>query len=399
MRKKYLQICIVILIISCLLGNITLSLILVKTCAKNQYYILSSITHKVLSHYPQAKEDIFMLIKDSLKQMPSTSETLVLSDYGYTPKVFVGNYLYIVIPTLLASVILLFLLLLTLYHCHGKRKKNRILELTRYLEQLDREEASVLTNRQEDDFAILEDEIYKTLTKMRQMKEIALKERQNLADNLADISHQIKTPVAAISLMSQLLDNEENHICIQRIQKQTSHLEYLTKTLLTLSRLDAKVLTIERKPVDIYTMLTLSLENLDTLVNQKKIHINLPNNPDLIYWGDLEWSIEAFTNLIKNCVEHTPEEGNIHIEYEENPLYIEIRIKDNGKGFSDKDLPHIFERFYRGENSINNSTGIGLALAKAIIEEQKGFISAKNHPNGALFTVRFYSHQDVTFLW
>jgi signal transduction histidine kinase len=224
-------------------------------------------------------------------------------------------------------------------------------------------------------------------------REQAIKDREKLADNLADISHQIKSPVTSILLTTQLLEQDSNLNYLNQIRRHTKHLEHLTQTLLTLSRLDAGVLVFEHEPVDVYTMLQLTVETLEAAINIKNITVILPNHTQINYMGDMDWSLEAMLNLLNNSIEHTPRGGLIEFSYCQNPLYTEIDLIDNGCGFEERDLPHLFERFYRGANTSESGTGIGLSLAKSIIERQKGFLNAKNLTDGgACFQVRFYSH-------
>lgn len=396
MRKgKYICLLIIVLFLSSLSASILVSIIMAKTYASSQYKLISSVTDKIIKHYPEAKQDILRMIKDSINtgKVKSVSTPSVLSEYGYTKEIFEETYLHNALLTIIVFFSILFVLLLILYLFIRKANRLRISELTTYLESFDHDDGTVLPLRKEDDYSQLEDEIYKTVTKLRQTRETAVKERQNLADNLADLSHQIKTPVASISLMTQLLDSGNNHEYTQRIQNQSAHLEQLIEALLTLSRIDAGALRLAEASVDIYTMLQISIETIEVMLLKKRIQVTLPNHPELTYTGDMEWSIEAFSNLLKNCTEHTPEGGSIVLDYHQNPLYLEITIKDSGSGFSEKDLPHLFERFYRGENASVNGCGIGLSLAKAIIEKQNGILSAKNIPNeGACFIVRFYCH-------
>ena len=145
--------------------------------------------------------------------------------------------------------------------------------------------------------------------------------------------------------------------------------------------------------MDIFTLLELSAEGVDEIIRARKIRVDIPNHPDITFQGDMEWSMEAFSNLIKNCAEHTPEGGRIIMDYTCNPLYTQIIIQDTGAGFAPEELPHVFERFYRGKDAGENGIGIGLSLAKSLIEMQNGFLTAQNLPEGgACFTVRFYHH-------
>lgn len=425
MKKRNIYGTVILLVlISCLFCSAAISLILSAQYGSGQYRMLSMLTEYITDKYPQSEDELLSLIKNSTQNtriddpMNSSiddSMNTVLSSYGYTPAYFAGRYFVGTLPFLILSVPLLLFLFYLLYRAVRNYYRLRITQLTRYLARVNAGENALFFSLSEapynpkepsalqeqlfpadNEFSQLQDEIYKTVTSLIQTKEIAVKEHKKLSDSLADISHQIKTPVSSISLMTQLLGGETTAFdaaqILQQIQKHTSHLELLLETLLTLSRIDAGTLKLKKTRVDIFTLLQLSLEAVEPFLHQKNIQVTMPNHPEFSFMGDLDWSMEALLNLIKNCVEHTPENGLINIEYSANPLYVQIEIRDNGPGFSKKDLPHLFERFYRGEHAANGGTGIGLALAKSIIELQNGVIHAKNYSEGAGFILRFYSH-------
>lgn len=179
----------------------------------------------------------------------------------------------------------------------------------------------------------------------------------------------------------------------KQIKKQLERLSVLEEALLTLSKIDAGTLPFEYSKVDIYTALTLAADNLSNLLQKEGVSILIPDKGCVEITGDMEWTIEAFLNLLKNCMEHSTQNGTIHCDYSTNPIYSEILIWDEGEGFYPDDIPHLFERFYRGKNASSNGIGIGLALAKSIFELQNGNITARNLPDGgACFEIRIYSH-------
>jgi len=312
------------------------------------------------------------------------------------------------------------------------RKILRIGELTAYLEQANRREGAGLLAGREDDFSPLQDEIYKTVTALRLAAEREEKARREFADRLADVAHQIKTPVTSIAITAQALDQTENDPGLNRIRRQTERLERLVETLLTFARIDSGALRLEKQAVDVYTALELAAETVEPVLRRRQIDLEIPNHPGISFSGDLEWTAQAFINLFKNCADHAPQGGRIAVEYEENT---EITVRDNGPGFAPEELPYIFRRFYQGKRSPDGrlgsgegdgrstgmgaakgeepghgstpasrltqekGVGLGLALAKSVIELQGGFIEARNLPEGgACFTMRFYCHRDVTFL-
>lgn len=274
-----------------------------------------------------------------------------------------------------------------------KRELARIKALTDYLEKVNTGGSGVLFSTDEDDFSKLQDEIYKTVTELQQTRDEAVKAQKNFAENLYNIAHQLKTPITAISLSTQMMYEEPSREQLEQIQKQLSRLTHLEESLLLLSRIDAGTLSLEKKEVDVYTLLMLAADNLQELFSKAGVSVEIPEADAAVICADLEWTMEAVMNLLKNCMEHTPSGGSVHCSYEQNPLYTMIRIWDTGAGFAKEDIPHLFERFYRGRNAKGGGIGIGLALAKAIIESQNGTVTAGNLANGgAFFEIRIYCH-------
>lgn len=274
-----------------------------------------------------------------------------------------------------------------------RKRRRRIDGLTEYLEQVNTGGGSILPQAEEDEFSQLQDEIYKTVTALYQTKEQALAAKNNYAENLYHIAHQIKTPITAASLALQMLQKTSLPCYMDQIEKQLSRLTYLEESLLLLSRIDSGTLTIRREPVDVFTLLELSAENMVELFREADVSFDIADAGEIIIQADLEWTMEAVINLFKNCMEHTPRGGKVSCVYEQNPIYTQILITDTGEGFAKEDIPHLFDRFYRGKNAGKEGVGIGLALAKAIIESQNGVIRARNGAaGGAVFEIRFYRH-------
>ncbi len=284
------------------------------------------------------------------------------------------------------------LLFIFIFLYRNKMLSKRIQDLTDYLEQANIGKAEILSSFGEDDFSKLEDEIYKTVTFLYQTKDAAVQDKNNFAENLSNIAHQIKTPITAISLSVQMMKQDFAGKHLEQIEKQLLRLTHLEEALLILARLDAGTLLLQKDEVDVFTALVLAADNLQELFAGSDTSIDIPELGEAVIAADLEWTMEALMNLMKNCMEHN-KGGTIHCSYAQNPLYTEIFIRDEGEGFAREDIPHLFERFYRGKNAGEGSIGIGLALSKEIIERQNGTIRAKNAAEGgALFEIRFYSH-------
>ena len=274
-----------------------------------------------------------------------------------------------------------------------REDEKRTAVLSGYLDRI--MEGQYDTLMQHDTGSELEDSIYKAVVLLREEREQAQGAKKKLADNMADLSHQLKTPAASIGLTLSLLKkkawDEETKQDIGRMEGQVGHLQHLVGSMLTLSRLDAGVLELEEKEFDLEEMLVDAVQPFVRQMEEKGICFGIRGADGISLSGDFGWCSEAFGNIIKNCVEHTPEQGNISIACRDNPIYTEIVIQDSGRGFDEADLPHLFERFYRGAGFSKDSAGIGLALAKSIIEKENGTVTAKNtETGGAGFYIKFY---------
>lgn len=274
-------------------------------------------------------------------------------------------------------------------------KRKRIDDLAKYLYDINEGIYRMKAQNKEDDFSILEDELYKIVMMLRESSEKEREEKENLCNNLADISHQLKTPLTSMSLMIELLEDSnidgDEALYIGSVSLQIERLNYLVSSLLVLSKIDADAMLLEHKPINIYELICVSVEPLHLIIDRKQQQLFIKDNSDLFFNGDFHWTSEAILNIVKNCSEHTPKGGKISIDYKQNPICTQIIIEDNGKGFDKKDIPKLFTRFYKGANSSKDSVGIGLALSMSIIKKQNGEIIALNkETGGAKFIIKFY---------
>nr|WP_318685806.1 HAMP domain-containing sensor histidine kinase [uncultured Acetatifactor sp.] len=358
-----------------------------------QFDLLNAVCGELLEREPEAGEIISAALKDYTRgNGDGVMENDVLSTFGYRISDFSQSAYrknaFFAISGFFAGV---FLFTLTFLY-RNKMEAMRIQALADYLEQVNTGKAVILSTHREDEFSKLEDEIYKTVTSLFQMKDAAVQAKNDFAENLSNIAHQLKTPITALSLSVQTMKKEYGKKYPDQIQKQLLRLAHLEEALLVLSRLDAGTLILQREEIDVYTVLALAADNLQELLSESGTSIDIPERGEMAITADLDWTMEAIINLMKNCMEHNIG-GTIHCFYGKNPLYTEIRIWDEGKGFVKEDIPHLFERFYRGKNASQGGIGIGLALSKAIIERQNGIIRAENMPEGgACFEIRFYDH-------
>lgn len=352
------------------------------------FHIFGRFCESIIENNPDSRQTVFELLK--AQDFHMTGEN-ILSNFGYYP-----SNLRIMDTTALLIAALSFLaggalFLFSFWYWHRK-SGTRIQALTGYLERINTGSQGLVLESSDDEFSKLQDEIYKTVTELYQTREEALTARNNFAENLSNIAHQLKTPITSISLTVQMAKEHLGDIRTAEIGRQISRLMHLEEALLLLSRIDAGTLAFDRKPTDVFTLLSLASDNLYELFIQKGVLIDIPEMGEMNINVDLNWTMEAVMNLMKNCMEATGIDTAVHCSYEKNPLYVQIRIWDEGEGFAKEDLPHLFDRFYRGEKAKNTGIGIGLSLSKAIIEMQSGIIRAFNLPNGgACFEIRFYT--------
>lgn len=249
-----------------------------------------------------------------------------------------------------------------------------------------------LEKYEEGEFAILQSELYKMVNRLKHQQQILQDDKIYLSDSIADISHQLRTPLTSINLLlarlsePDLSDKKKFEIT-HKVYEMLSRIDWLITTLLKISRLDTGTVDFRTESTSLSELINKSCSPLviPIEIRDQTLTINADGN----FSGDISWTCEAVSNIVKNCMEHTPSGGNIFINAFENALYTEIKISDSGSGIAEKDLPHIFERFYKGDESDENSFGIGLALARMIVTRQNGTLKAENN-SGAVFTMRFY---------
>lgn len=357
-----------------------------------QFDLLNAVCGKVLERAPETRGFIAAALKEYSAGAATKADEDILTALGYRISDFSGfpvrqNMLFAAVG-LLPGVFLF----IAAFLYRNRQEAMRIQALTDYLEQVNTGKAVILSPAGEDDFSKLEDEIYKTVTYLYYTRETAVRARDGYAENLSNIAHQIKTPITAISLSVQMMRQDMGGKYPEQVEKQLSRLMHLEETLLVLSRMDAGTLTLKKEEVDVYTLLVLAADNLQELFADTGSRVDIPELGEAAVIADLDWTMEAVINVLKNCMEHNAG-GTVHCSYAQNPLCTEILIWDEGKGFEKEDIPHLFERFYRGKNAGEGGIGIGLSLAREIIERQNGTIRARNRPDGgALFEIRFYSH-------
>ncbi len=256
---------------------------------------------------------------------------------------------------------------------------------------------SRLEDCKEGDLSVLSMQINKMVCRLKEQSEILIKEKGFLADSLTDISHQIKTPLTSIGLILSFLKEENltaerRYELVQELTKLTDRIDWLIYALLKMSKLDAGAVSLKKETISVRDCIQNAYDSIAVSLDIRGIEFEQKIEPQAFITGDGDWWTEAIANILKNCMEHTPAGGKISVFSKENTLYTLICIEDSGTGIAEEDLPHIFERFYRGKNTDSQSVGIGLALSHKIITSQNGTITAANRKDstGAVFEIRCY---------
>lgn len=258
---------------------------------------------------------------------------------------------------------------------------------------LHEEDRLFVADAEEGELAILQSQLAKLTVRLREQNDALKREKVYLADSLADIAHQLRTPLTSVNLVFTLLKDEQDPARRRALLREgtalLTQMDWLLTTLLKISRLDAGVVALQHAPVPLAELVDTAAEPLRIPLELHDIALDVQISPAAAWQGDRLWLAEALRNILKNCMEHTPDGGHITVACDDNPLFTALTIRDSGPGFAEEELPRLFDRFYRGQGS-GTGYGIGLALAQSIITRQGGTITAKNADGGgALFVIRF----------
>lgn len=294
-------------------------------------------------------------------------------------------------------IVLFSILWMTIIVLYLRKRDKKIKQITNYINQIKNKKYDLnIEENTEDELSNLKNELYKITIMLKEESEISKKDKENLKMSVEDISHQLKTPLTSITIMLDNLKDNPNmeektkQKFIFEISKQVEWINWLVISMLKLSKLDANVVQFYDEKINLNKFIGEIIKNLEIPIEVKNQKIIIDGNENVSFIGDYKWQQEAITNIIKNCIEHNANNGTIYINYEENSLFTKITIRDEGEGIPKEDLKHIFERFYRGKNSSENSVGIGLALAKNIIEKNNGMINCKSElDKGTEFVIKY----------
>lgn len=369
-----------------------------KTYTKNFNNKISAIVTLVKDKYPEITDKEIIGIINSNKQ----SDDSLFLKYGIdidNKAVLLENdksyHTFLIIN--MSFLIITIASLCILYFRYNYKRKNDIKDIIKYIEQINRRNYELeIDSISEDELSILKNEIYKTAVMLKEAALNSNKDKLNLKKSLEDISHQLKTPLTSILvLLDNLIDEPDMDSSIRNdfiidIKRNVININFLVQALLKLSKFDANTVHFIKKENDLEMIVGEAIKNVSTLCDLRNINIKLNTLENAKVECDAKWQIEAITNIIKNAIEHSKDNLSIIINIDNNRVYSKIEVIDFGEGISKRDIKHIFERFYKGENATSNSIGIGLALAKTIIEEDKGSIAVESNESNTKFTIKYF---------
>ena len=358
----------------------------------------NNIISTLVNNYPDVtEEEIIEIINSSDNEASDilASFGIDINSMGVLKSINDNFYRNLIINSIVLLVISIVIFLLIYFH--DKKEKRELDKIIDYLKELNRGNYDLKIDlNSEGILSILKNEIYTTTVMLREMASREYLDKITLKENLANISHQLKTPLTSISILVDNLCDEEvdkktELEFLNDIKRQVDNINYLVIVLLKLSRFDANVITFKKDDINVKKLILECMKNLDVIREVKNINIHVSGANDVEFIGDYKWESEAISNIIKNAIEHTLNDKNIYISFKDKSLYTEIIIEDEGLGMSEKEKNRIFERFYKGSSTNSNNFGIGLSLAKEIITKDNGKIIVKSEVNkGTKFIIRYY---------
>lgn len=358
-------------------------------------HVLSFITTK----YPDLEDDVINQILTSDPKKGSD----ILGKYGINEKTINTliepinkeyNHILLSITVICLIIYIPFVMIILIFLNYLYKKIRKLNDYTLNIAYKDYQ--IDIRDNDEGDVSILKNHLYDITRILKENNELLETDKLYLKNAIADISHQLKTPLTSLYIFNEILIDEKENTnriyFLDKMRKELERIEWLITSLLNMSKLDSKTIALKKEEINVASIVKSATDSLKPVIDEKQIKISVKGNDDISFMGDFYWMREALINIIKNGVEHTKKLGHIEISFDTNPLYTKIDIKDDGEGISPNDIPHIFERFYKAKGSGKNSVGIGLALAKSIINNQNGDISVKSEVNKyTKFTIKIYN--------
>lgn len=356
---------------------------------------INGIVGIIKDKYPNIKDE------EIIKIINSETINNNLKKYGIDNKSSSINSLNkeyknnLIVSNIIISVI--FIIYILLFIINMKKRDKNIKKLVKVIEKINNKDYSLeINDNSEDELSNLKNELYKVTIMLKNEalnKEI---EKEAIKNGVANISHQIKTPLTSIAiLIDNIIEDKDMEDSIRQeflkdIRRTIDDINNLVVSLLKLARFDAHVIKLKEEKINASLLIEKVVSKLKNIGDLKNIKYNINVDKNIYFIGDFMWEVEAISNILKNAIEYSNNDGFIDIDVVKNNFYTKITIKDYGRGMKGKDIKNIFKRFYKGEASDINSYGIGLSLSNTIIENDNGFIKVKSSVNeGTTFEIKY----------
>lgn len=358
---------------------------------------INDIINNVMEKYPEVKEEDILKI---INNRDDSSEN-ILEKYGYDDELsYIKELRENINKNLINTAVLIGIFgiaSLSIFMRYVLIQEKELKEINEYIKEVNNKNYSLkIEDNKDGELSRLRNELYKTTVILREAAENSEEEKEKLSIAIADISHQLKTPLTSIRIMLDNISDNPDMLqeiiedFIQDISKQVEHMSSLVISLLKIAKFDAGTIKMENEEIDAKKLIDSVINNLAILIEIKEIEVITKIDEKAIFIADYKWQQEALTNILKNAIEHSQPKSNIYIIVENTSIFLKIKIKDEGQGIEQKDLKHIFERFYKAKNCNEDSIGIGLSLAKTIIEQNNGYIKATSEVGkGTLFEIKY----------
>ena len=400
MKNKVLIIIISTISLIFTLCLITNAKIFIREYDYNTNILIGNLISEIKEEYPELDTNklVSILNKDQLENnlnileeygIDIQNESISLSNQRIINKMIISSFIIIILFVLTIIISIL------VYNIIFNKKINKI---TNYVEEINKKnyKLDILSNK-ENSISLLQNEIYKTMVMLKEAADNSSNDKIQLKDSLSDISHQLKTPLTSISIMlDNIIDDPDmkrdvREDFIRDIKREINNINFLVQNILKLSKFDATTINFSSEYIHVKDLIAESVRNVSALSDLKNVKVEVKCDKSMKIKGDFKWEIEALTNIIKNSIEHATSDSTVTITATDNRIFGIISINNKGETIPKKEISHIFERFYKGTNSNKDSVGIGLALAKTIIEHDGGTISVESQDNETEFKIKYFN--------
>jgi len=398
--KRLAMLFLAIFVTALALGNLCVRIYIGQV--RNEYkQLLAVIFGNVLEAYPEVEEEELIWILNN-KENVSVGAS-IMARYGILEGAESRSFavqerqLALLQWGVTFFILLLMLALAVFFMSYIRQRQNGIARLEAYVDAVDLGIGGLEIEENEDDeLSGLRNEIFKLTVLLRQQADRAVAQRHALADSVADISHQLKTPLTSLMVLADnlaegtQLDESTRRRFLSEITRQLAGMSWLVTTMLKLSRFDAGVVELSKKEIQVQDFVDEVLDRLEATAEWKSITFKVILSGTEYVLADKGWTGEALMNIVKNAIEHSPEGSSVEISCEENDVYTQIQVRDFGVGITEEERAKMFQRFYNRKTNKEDSTGIGLSLAKEIMEKQGGSILVDSKEGkGTSFKLRF----------